>query len=72
MFSIEVFLCFLSLTDKYYYQIKNSNDKIKNFCKMYQDKNYCFLCIYFNTIFILMVSNFLLLYCISKYTKNFY
>ena len=28
---IEVFLCFLSLTDKYYYQIKNSNDKTKTF-----------------------------------------
>ena len=27
---IEVFLCYLSMTDKYFYEIKNSNDKSQN------------------------------------------
>ena len=27
---IEVFLCYLSMTDKYFYEIKNLNDKSQN------------------------------------------
>ena len=62
---IQVFICYLSLTDKYFYQIKNLNirakEKISKVIKCVKFKDIFFLYFYRNDVFLLLVYNNMLL-----------
>ena len=73
---IEIFLCYLSLTDKHYYQIKDSKRISKSsmigIMKCIQIKIGFFFGFTTLMFFFLLVFNYLFLCSVSKYANSFY